>query len=59
MKGTYTRIIVFSNFFTSVVLGLFAGWAMVSFGLSKYMYYSNNSNRPTKKIFKCGKTANK
>lgn len=37
------------------ILGTLGQGAMEYLGLSKYLYYSNNANRPTKKVLKCGK----
>jgi hypothetical protein len=37
------------------ILGAASQAAMKHLGLSKYLYYSSNANRPTKKVFKCGK----
>jgi hypothetical protein len=55
---TLTRSNIFAGFGNIVLGGFFGGlaqWGMSSLGLSKYLYYSNSVNRPTKKIFKCGK----
>jgi hypothetical protein len=40
------------------ILGSISQATMKYFGLSKYLYYSNSVNRPTKKIFKCAKFKN-
>jgi hypothetical protein len=47
--------IIFGNIIFGGFLGGFSQWIIVKFGLSKYLYYSTSVNRPTKKIFKCGK----
>jgi hypothetical protein len=54
-QGSSTAIPVLGNIIVGGLLGLFSQFLMKSFGLNKYMYYSNNVNRPTKKIFRCGK----
>lgn len=46
---------VLGNILVGGLLGWLAEWIMVNFGLTKYMYYNNIANRPTKKVFKCGK----
>lgn len=56
VQDVYSTIIpVLGNILVGGFFGLVAEWLMDYFGLTKYMYYSNNANRPTKKIFRCGK----
>jgi hypothetical protein len=43
------------NVLFGAILGAGSQWAMKSLGLSNYLYYSSNANRPTKKVLKCGK----
>jgi hypothetical protein len=47
--------IILKNVLLGGMLGAASEWGMKSLGLSKYLYYSSNVNRPTKKVFKCGK----
>jgi hypothetical protein len=46
---------VFGNALMGGALGAAAQAIMMQLGLSKFMYYSNSANRPTKKVFRCGK----
>lgn len=46
---------VLGNAFMGASLGAATQAIMVQLGLSKFMYYGNNTNRPTKKVFRCGK----
>jgi hypothetical protein len=59
MKGMSINMKSVSTILGNIFLGGFLGGAsqmlIVQLGLPKYLYYSNNVNRPTKKVFKCGK----
>lgn len=39
-------------------LGSLAQFGIVKLGIPKYLYYSSTVNRPTKKVFRCGKIKN-
>lgn len=58
MTGQYTWAsgwLIGKNVLVGGMLGAASQGVMKSLGLSNYLYYSNNVNRPTKKVFKCGK----
>jgi hypothetical protein len=46
---------VFGNIILGVALGGLLQVGVVKLGLPKYLYYSSTVNRPTKKVFRCGK----
>jgi hypothetical protein len=58
----YNRAIlmtILGNIFIGGLLGSATQGLMNQMGLSKYMYYTSNVNRPTKKVFRCGKIKTK
>jgi hypothetical protein len=59
MKGMSINMESIFTILGNIVLGGFLGgfsqWVIYNLGLSKYLYYSNSVNRPTKNVLKCGK----